>query len=517
MSSEKATPCEIGVYPYHVFPSILTLASNIDLEKTGVSKVQKNPNLAFFGRDVLLGFVDTGIDYRHKAFQYNDGSSRIVSIWDQTIQNGISSEKFPYGTEYTREQINQALKSDDPLARVPTNDENGHGTAVASIAAGSEDLEHSFRGVVPEAELIVVKLKQAKQNLREIAFVPEDAICYQESDLIFGIEYILSVAQMLKRPVAICIALGTSQGGHDGRGATSSYLSFLSQRPKTGITIAVGNEGNAQRHYYGRIDAGTNTSDFEMIVNSKDKKFALEIWAYAPSRLTLDIITPTGESTREIFAQFNACRKFSFIYQSSVVFVNNFIIEEETGDQMILVRFENPLEGIWHFRVRNVENMVSSFHAWLPADNLISNETFFLKSNPDTTLTSPGTAVNPMTVTAYNQLDDSILIKSGRGYTRSNTIKPDFAAPGFRLTCATINGGYGEVTGSGSAAAYAAGIVAMLLEWGVVRGNYPAITGMDISRLLIRGADREEGMMYPNTIWGYGKINIDGVFMKLRI
>jgi len=125
--------------------------------------------------------------------------------------------------------------------------------------------------------------------------------------------------------------------------------------------------------------------------------------------------------------------------------------------------------------------------------------------------------VNPMTATAYNQIDDSILIESGRGYTRNNTIKPDFAAPGYNLTCAALNGGYSTATGTGAASAYAAGIAAMLLEWAVIRENYMSITGMDIRRLLIRGASRDDELVYPNNIWGYGKININGVFEKLRI
>jgi len=513
----EANPCDLGTYPLHSFPFIYTLSSLVDLEKSGVSKVQRNPSLALFGQGVIVGIIDTGIDYQHKAFLNQDGTSRILSIWDQTIQDGLPPEEFTYGTEYTKEQINLALKSDNPLSIVPSVDENGHGTAIASIAAGSTDIENAFTGIAPSSDLIVVKLKEAKQNIRNIFFVPDGPICYQETDIILAIRYFHRMTSIINRPIVICLALGSSQGGHDGNGDASAYISFISNTPQFGIVVSAGNEGNNQRHFFGTVAANTFTKEFELKVSSNDKKFAFQIWSYAPARLTVEIITPTGESTREIFARINECNKYTFIFEASAVWVNNVIIEEESGDQMTMIRMENPTEGVWRIRVRNTENSVSSFHAWLPSGDLISNETFFLQSSPDTTITSPGNSINPMTVTAYNQNDNSILIESGRGYTRINTIKPDFAAPGYNLACAALNGGYGTATGTGAASAYTAGIVAMLLEWAAVRGNYRSITGIDIRSMLTRGANRDDELVYPNNIWGYGKIDINGVFEKLRI
>ncbi|MFA9464656.1 MAG: S8 family peptidase [Velocimicrobium sp.] len=513
---DNANACDLGAYPYYIFPSVCCLTSAVDLEKTGITKVQKNPNLALYGRGVLIGIMDTGIDYQHKAFLNKDGTSRILSIWDQTIQEGVPPEGFTFGSEYNKEKINLALKNDNPLAIVPSIDENGHGTAIASIIAGSEDLENSFTGIVPFAQFIIVKLKQAKQILRDIHFIPDGPVCYQESDLIFATRYLINMARNLRRPLAYCLALGTSQSGHDGIGATSSYLAYTMQIPQICVSLSAGNEGNKQRHFFGTVNATTYQKEFELKVSAKDKKFAMEIWPDAPSRLSIEIITPSGESTQEVFPKLSVCRMFKFIYVPTVVWVNNIVSEQETGDQLILLRFENPLEGIWKLRVHNIENGVSSFHAWLPAGDFISDETFFLQSNPDTTVLSPGNAINPLTITAYNQVDNSIMLQSGRGYTRTTSaIKPDIAAPGYEITCAVVNGGYGSLSETGAATAYGTGIVAMLLEWAVIRGNYTTISGTDISNLLKRGADREEEIIYPNNIWGYGKINIDGVFRQL--
>ena len=148
---------------------------------------------------------------------------------------------------------------------------------------------------------------------------------------------------------------------------------------------------------------------------------------------------------------------------------------------------------------------------------MISKETFFLQSSPETTITAPGNAEHVLTISAYNQDNNSILIESGRGYTSTGLVKPDLAAPGYQLTCANLFGGYGSYTGTGAAAAHSAGIVAMLLEWGVVRGNYSQLSGQDINRMLIRGANRADTTLYPNNIWGFGRIDINGVFQKMTI
>jgi len=512
---DSANPCDLGTYPYNAFPSLLTLSSTVSLEKSGIGTVQRNPYLALFGRGVIVAVIDTGIDYRHQAFLYNDGTTRILSIWDQTIQDGTPPEGFTYGTEYTREFINVALKSENPLSLVPSVDTNGHGTAIASIIAGKPSLEQAFSGVVPESDVLVVKLKQAKNNLKKIFFTPPDAECYQESDLIIGITYVTTVAQRLNRPVVICVAMGTNQSSHDGRGATSFITNYLAQQPHTAITMSTGNEANKRRHYFNSTTAEPYQNSFELSIGENDKLFSIELWPFAPARLSIEITAPNRETTGQVYPALGECRRFAFVFNPSVIWVNNYIFEEETGDQLILMRFQDPLPGIWNIRVQNLDNGPFSFHAWLPSGDLISGDTFFMNSNPDTTITSPANATNPLTVTAYNQFNDTILPESGRGYTRTGFVKPDIAAPGYELTCAVPGNLYGSITGSGSAAAQAAGVVAMVFEWAIPRGNYTNITGNDVNRLLIRGAQRSGGITYPNNIWGYGQIDINTLFERL--
>lgn len=515
--NDRNDPCDLGRQPYHRFPSIFTLESDLSLEKSNIGKVQRTPYLGLYGLGVIIGIIDTGIDYEHPAFRHNDGSTRILNIWDQSIQDGKVPEGFTFGSEYSSEQINIALKTANPLELVPTRDTNGHGTAIASIIAGKESAGDSFAGVVPDSEIVVVKLKEAKRNLHDIFFISEDAVCYQESDILLGLRYLITISQQLKRPLAICVALGTSQSGHDGHGATTSYLDFLSRISRIGIAIPAGNEGNAQRHYFGNASSSLRYEEFELRVDEKDKLFWMEIWPDPLARLAVEIITPTGESTKYIYPSKDNCVENNFIYSKSVVWVNNITIEEETGNQLILVRFRDPIPGVWRFRVDNIEEEAFSFNVWLPNGELISKDTYFLNPDPNTTITESGNGKNLLTVTAYNQETDSILLQSGRGYTRSGVIKPDIAAPGYNLSCALPNNRYGTLTGTGAAAAHTVGIIAMILEWAVVRGNYTSITGSNINTLIIRGARRKDILVYPNNIWGYGEIDAYNLFIKLSI
>lgn len=511
----EAEPCDLGIRPYHTFPSLYTPESTISIEKSGIGTVQRNPFLNLNGQGVLMGFVDTGIDYLHNAFRNADGTTRIVSIWDQTVQTGTIPEGFTFGSEYNSETINLALSSEDPFSIVPTEDTNGHGTAMASIAAGSYSADQTFTGVVPNSQLIIVKLKEAKNNLKNIFLIPEDAYCFQESDIVLGVRYLLLTAQKFKLPLVICIALGTSQGSHDGKGVLSSYLTYIVQLPGIGVSVSAGNEGNNQRHYFNSTSVIPFYNDFELRIGEEDKEFWMEIWPYAPERVSIDISTPNRESTQRIYPSIADCRRFNFIFTQSVVWVNNIISEEETGDQLILVRFLNPQPGVWYFRAQSIEDEPFSFHCWLPNGDLISNNTFFLIPNPDTTITSPGNGVSQLTVTAYNQFTDSILPESSRGYTRTGLVKPDIAAPGYQIPCAVPGNQYGTATGTGAASAHAAGIIAMVLEWGITRGNYTTLTGYDVNRLIIRGAERSTLNVYPNNIWGYGIINVNNLFERL--
>ena len=514
LKASRFNMCEIGTYPYAFFPSLFTLNAEF-ATNSNIEKVQSNPNLALFGQGVLVAVIDTGIDYQHPAFKYADNSTRIHSLWDQTInENNGPPANFYYGMEYTKEMINTALRDENPLNIVPSIDEVGHGTMVAGIIGGSSNEQQQFRGVVPQCEFVIVKLKPAKKLNKQIFCVPEDRLCYEETDVIAGLTYVTNVAQNLHRPLSICIAMGTSQGGHNGKGATSGYLDYLTQTPSIGVSVAGGNEANKRRHFLGNIISPYYT-DIELLVSEEDPSFAMEIWAASPYRLSMDITTPTGETISNLYPRINECRKLDFILTPSTVYVNNIISESDTGDQLVLIRFQQSISGIWRFRIYSIDQEEVVFHSWLPAENLISENTYFLNPNPETTVTSPGNADSPLTVANYNSTTEGIVNSSGKGYTRYDVIKPDLAAPGYNITCPIPNNQYTQVTGTGASAAHSTGIMAIILEWAVVKGQYTGITGSEMNKMLIRGAYRLEEIDYPNRSWGYGAMDIFGLFEKL--
>lgn len=517
--SKESSPCDLGeLYQYHNIPGLYTPMSQYGTEDTGIFSIQNNPHLALYGQNVLVGIIDTGIDFLHPAFINKSGYSRIVCIWDQSIQDGPPPDGFSYGTEYSKERIDQALRSENPLRIVPTIDINGHGTSVASVIAGSQLEDNNFRGIVTEADLVVVKLKKPKKNLLKLSFIPEEAECYQETDIILAVKYLENISRQLNRPMAICFAMGSSQGSHDGYSTLNDYMDRVVLKPHIDIAVAAGNEGNKRRHYFGAVEKSPYNHSFEMKVGEKESLFAMEIWTVLPARLSIKIKCPTGEYTRVIYPQLESCYSFDFVFEGSKICVNNITLEKENGEQLILIRFENPHEGIWTFDLENLEKEPYTFHSWLPAENLLSDETYFLIPSPYTTVTMPGTSNNLLTVTAYNPLTNSILAQSGWGYTRDWRVTPDVAAPGYMVACALPNGLYGNLTGTGAASAFATGIIAMILEWTVVRGNYVAVTGNDINKLIIRGADRgNPGYTFPNPNWGYGILDIYGFLSKLNL
>ena len=239
---------DIDQYTYSAIPKCFTTLDEEALQAGGIIRVQSQPNLALRGQGVLIGFVDTGIDYQNEVFRNSDGSSRILRIWDQSIQSGDTPEGFLYGTEYTKEQIDMALLTDAPLRVVPHRDEEGHGTFMAGLAAGSEKLSEKFAGVAPYAQIAMVKLKPAKEYLRRFYYIPEGAKAYQENDIMLGIKYAESFVRLFERPVVICLGLGTNQGDHAGNSSLSRYLSSLAVRRSRAAIVCGGNEGNASHH-----------------------------------------------------------------------------------------------------------------------------------------------------------------------------------------------------------------------------------------------------------------------------
>lgn len=501
---------------YGALPTCFGIISESSLESSGVFRLRNIPLFNLRGQGVLLGIIDTGIDYANPVFCYADNTTRIVSIWDQTVSEGNPPAGMLYGTEFTREQINEALMSDDPLSVVPSTDEVGHGTMIAGIAGGNEVPDMGFYGIATDTEFAVVKLKPAKRYLRDFFFIPEDAVCYQETDIIMGLIYLYNLSLRLQRPIVICIALGSSQGAHDGLGTLSTYISVIATTPGVGLIVAAGNEGNARRHYSGKIDATTGYDTVELNVAENEPGFSMEIWGISPDVYSVDILSPSGEYIPRIAAGRNEHRVITFIFEETVIYVDFQMVEGQSGEQLILMRFDKPSAGLWRFNIYERGGLNRGFNIWLPMQGFISEGTYFIRSDPYTTILTLGNALHPLTVTAYNDADDSLYPNSSRGFTAINRIKPEVAAPGVNVIGPTLERGFAPFTGTSVAAAHTAGIAALMFEWGYIRGNIPAMSTVEMKNLIIRGARREVDAVYPNRDWGYGILDIYNVFDVLR-
>lgn len=517
LPANQITDSKIREIGFMAIPSVFGLVSEQSLEASGITQIRRLPNLNLRGEGVLVGIVDTGIDYTNPVFQKADGTTRIVSIWDQTID---SEDQFPegtfYGTEYMREQINEALKSQNPFEVVPSRDENGHGTMLAGIAAGNEMPDDNFSGVVPDAEMIVVKMKPAKQIVKDFFAIPESALGYQLNDIMWGVEYLIKVARRLRRPISICIGLGTTLGPHDGRGFISNQASRISDYPGIVMCIAAGNEGNTRGHFFGTIDTTIGSTTVELNVGENETGFSMQLWGASPDTYSIDILAPSGEYIPRISEGLNVSENISFVFERTVIKVIYQMIEVTTGEQMIFLRFTDPSPGIWKFQVYARGDLPGSFHIWLPMREFVSENTYFIQSNPYTTVTGPGNAMIPITVTAYNSVDGTLYRGAGRGFTVNNLIKPELAAPGVNITAPTLSHGFEDFTGTSAATAHATGITAMILEWAIVRDNYPGVDAAEVKKFLIRGAIRSRTLEYPNRDWGYGIINIFNTFDIIR-
>ena len=510
------------------------LSSEEVLTSSGVTRVRRQPGLDLYGTGVIIGFVDTGIDYSHPAFIGSDGRTRILSIWDQTKENLSEGEKRPedffYGVEYTQEDIDHALESDDPLGVVPSRDRNGHGTFLAGIACGGQIEEESFSGVAPLAQICVVKCKEAKQNLRDYYFIGNDVPCYAETDIMLGIRYLWLQAVKRRTPLIICLGMGTSQGSHDRGGILGQFLQEYGDYRGVFCVTAGGNEGNAAHHYRSPMIEIDGEIEVELKVGAKENGFSMELWTDSPDLYAVALISPDGEYSGRTEARLGESRRIPFLFTNTVVYIDYLIVSAESGDECIRIRFENPLEGIWKIRVFNANNYSGFFDLWLPIRNFITDETYFLRPDPDITICDPSNNIGVITCSYYNSLNRSEAIESGRGYTRTQNIKPNFAAPGNAVYGTlpfagnypaneeerTDRARFGYRSGSSYAAAVTAGCVALLAQWALIERNDIGMDTNAANKYLIRGAQRQGMLNVPNRTWGNGTLDIYGVFDSLR-
>ena len=488
-------------------PYCFGLSQLDSLEAVGVNRVRRVPGFDYRGSGIIIGFVDTGIDYGHPVFVEADGVSRVRTIWDQGSQTGPPPEGFAYGTEFGPEEI---------AAGIAPKDENGHGTFLAGIAAGKEDRENEFAGVAPSAELAVVKLKEAKPYLKEYYCMPPDAVAFSEADIMMGVRYLLEYAARQGKPLVLCLGVCCSLGSHRGTMPLSLYLNSLAYRPDVCLVTAVGNEGNARHH--ASLPLGNAQQEAEVYVGERGSGFTVEIFAEAIADLNVRIISPAGDDTPVVGAGFTGTEEFSFLFDRSNVFVERESLMRTGTMQRVRVRLERPAPGIWRFQFAR-SSMASEVNLWLPLSEFLDGEVYFLKPEPEVTVCEPANAPLLLAVGGYVAETDSLAPFSGRGFTADGLVQPTILAPAVNVNGPFAGGGYIVKSGTSIGAAYTAGCVALFMEYIEEYRRGGAAAAMDtvlLRNLFSLGAVREEELEYPNPAYGYGRLNLYGVFEFLR-
>lgn len=500
---------ELGSDFLSFYPKIMSPLDSVGNDRSGITQVLGQPFLDLSGNGVIVGIVDTGIDYTKSAFRFEDGSSKILALWDQTI-DGERREGLYFGSDYNAEKINEALNSEDPYKIVPSVDEDGHGTFLASVAAANETGE--YIGAAPRANIIAVKLRRARDfYIRRYLLNEDNPNLYESSDFLLGIKYILDRSAEYNMPVVICIGMGSNTSAHDGNTLFEDYISFVSQRAGVAFVAAAGNESNARHHTQGTIKDTGNVESVGIKVGTRGASFSTIIFGPAFDKLSLGLLSPTGEVIPRI------------PFKSGLEYSEKLVLEETTvhlkyfkdTNNNIIVGLENATEGIWEIRLFGDSVIDGKYWAWLPITGQVSEGVEFLRPIPEYTIVYPAAAMRAITCGAYNPDDGSLSVSSSWGPTRLPRMAPDFTAPGVGIR-GIYPTGYGTMTGTSAAAAITTGAAAILLEWGIVKGNMPTINGELIKNLFISGCRRDEDVIYPNVKWGYGKLDLYGTFTTLR-
>ena len=447
----------------------------------------RNPPLSLTGRGVFVAVIDTGIDIFHPDFIDDDGNTKIYELWDQTV-SGTPPSPFVNGNVYTREEINAVLHSENGRRMFESRDNSGHGTHVASICAGRN-------GVAPEAELIVVKLG----DTRERGFP-------RTTQMMTALQYVISTSSKLTKPVAINISYGHNYGDHRGNSLLETFVSQITGQWKCSICIGTGNEGNSGRHKQGKIAAKTETILFD--IAPFEQNLNLQIWKDFVDTFQMVLISPSG-TRHEITDQQG---KSQYMYGNTMIFVYNgyptpYNVRQEIYFSFIPMEGEYIESGQWELQISPVDIRNGEYQMWLPVSAGSNQETRFLEPDKVFTLTIPSTARNVISVGAYDVRYQTYADFSGRGDQKFCVNKPDLVASGVGILAAAPGGGESVRSGTSMATPFVTGSSALLMEWGIVRGNDLYLYGERIKAYLRRGARKINGFNnYPNNEIGYGRL-----------
>ncbi len=493
----------------------------VDLEITNnlySTTVINKGSVPFEGDGTIVGIISTGIDYMNPRFTNDNGTTRIVGIWDQTLPKVSEDTEVSFGRQYTRLNINEALKNAsigrNPYSIVAHRDDNGYGTSVAAVVGGRKlSPNDPLVSVAPKCEFAIVKLKPAKEvDLEANAIDIASRNVYGGAEIGYALTYLSELQQKLNKPMVVYLPLGSNLGGHDGGTILERHIDNLSQRRGFIVVTTAGDQGSSETHVSGKLDQTGDRKTIVLNVDEDQRNILISIYTVRPDRISIGITSPTAESIERIEIPPKNGETTSIAFGESIVVVQYFIEEKGVGDQRVDVIIRNVKGGVWQINLNGDFILNGRYDAWIPQRPVLKMDTRFFNPDPLITIMTPSTSNSIITTTYFDQERKQFSPISGNGYTRDGRIKPSIAVAGADVLTVGLNNEYIVVNGLPMSGAILAGVVALLLEWGIVYKNDINMYPQKINNYLISATIKEPSRTYPSPQWGFGVLSIQELF-----
>ncbi len=509
---------------YRMLPAL-----DVSVPEIRANLVNHSGETGFTGRRVICGIVDTGIDHTHEDFKKEDGSTRILAIWDQTI-GGNPPEGFDYGHQYLARDIDRGDANDHV-------DDAGHGTHVAGIIAGNGSSLHTgqYRGIAWEADILMVR-----NTGRDVFDYGGGTPIFPSTSTVGSLDafsYMMYVADVLDRPLVANLSQGAAMGPHDG---TSLYEQMIDGLVEEGLilTVAAGNSQDDDGHGRLMIPAsGEGTLVLEH-TSGRDAQWyvVFECWYPDGEQYSWVVTSPSGTAIT-IPSQMTQNYASRVTSHPDTVYYWAQRHHPANGQGYFFCQVQNSRLNVeaGEWRVRAVAEVTP--HEGGTVDLYCERNQYGLKVKQglvmDGTIGMPGSATGAISVASYNTKVQwvggdgrtwglpgenpagDISTFSAHGPRRDGELKPDLAAPGQMIASSRASGydpsmafidpggSHTFLQGTSMSAPHVAGAIALLLD------KDPTLTPRLVKGLL-RSTARSDAFtgVTPNATFGYGKLDV---------
>lgn len=472
----------------------------------GTDYIYKNPYITPTGKGIIIAIIDSGINYLHPDFIKSDNTTKIISIWDQESNLKPAPEGYLFGSEFTREEINEYINRNDSSLSV---DDVGTGTIAAGICTGLGNLNSNYQGVAIDTELVVVKLRSYKDRYAK------GKINYEESDFLAAIKYVLEVSNRENKRIIINLTVGAQSRAAIQMSMIDSF-NELSQTGKI-LVGGAGNEGNTDIHYSGNINMSDKSQDI-IIQVGEQLNLDITLCPVGPDKIGAFMISPGGEQSYIInYTPEPFVYRGKFNLQNTSYEMRYIYPWVKSGNEELVIKLKNVRPGIWTLRIIPEFIINGNYSVYLPNKNLISPQTRFIDPSSGSTITMLGIIKKVITVGAYNGRTNSMWIGSSKGPAIKRPIKPDIVAPGVDIIGPYKNDTYNTATGTGVSSSIVSGVIAIIMDYIISQEEESRnlLFTEPLKTFLMLGATKKSIYTYPNVLQGYGILNLENTLTEI--